>query len=129
MSAPTLLHAVVRTLLVLAIECSLPCVRLVSPELLLLLSQVLMQLWMLSSFILDSLAVAAQSLVAVELGKVSPHQGTCLLCLNAIVANVIAYCACQDSRPCLGARLWASVFSIMSLYVPACRAIQRRLVI
>lgn len=36
--------------------------------------QVLMQLWTLSSFILDSLAVAAQSLVAVELGKSNPAE-------------------------------------------------------
>ena len=115
MSAQSLLHAVVWILLALASECFLPCVRVVSPELLLLLCQVLMQLWMLSSFILDSLAVAAQSLVAVELGKVRPHQGTCLLCLTAVVAEGVACCASQDSRPSLGARLWASVFSFMSL--------------
>ncbi len=96
------------------------CPRTVSPERLLLLCQVLMQLWTLSSFILDSLAVAAQSLVAVELGKVRPHlrapshQCTCLLCLTASVANAGACCACQDSRPPLGACLWASMFSTRS---------------
>ena len=53
-----------------------------------------MQLWMLSSFILDSLAVAAQSLVAVELGKVRPHlrgppqQCTCLLCPHCICCQL-----------------------------------------